>query len=610
MKTIALACFSMVLLTLSGCGSQDRYQVADPPEYLEILEGDFANISRVPTVSNGSNRGRSAEVDGVMYFLPSSVSVYRVTESGYEILPFIPESSIRQMVAGPDGDLWVIDSYARLYSLQNDQWVFEYDIDMESGSVGGMIYDNQDRLIVYGDYNGLWCRATSGEWTLEPGPDSLTIVDGWSSFGQDPVFVDMYSRVYTEGDDGWELSDPLWGNLGGYYPLIEGNNQGWLAVPQLSEKILHLNIGQGWQEYPYNEMIRYLFWLDDDLYATNHGADNLYKWSGTAWETFLSFPWGNAVTCIHSFPANAGQRLFFEKGGTLLFDGTSLAIETPVLGNIKGMVSYENSNHMVLNNGFHYRDGGGDGVWEVVGQPFPNIDYSYHKKMIMEDDQNQLILMGNDHIRIWDGGSSYQEIPLDHGTDGFYSQPGGEVVLLLDDRTIGVWAGGEFNVIGPHDEYSHSINDCLLEDSGQVIIATNDHLRRVGQDESPIVLTFQGWRCRAITRVEQWGLVCGGSGHLVTLDNGRVTNKTPAWALEEGWGMANITELMADWLGGCLAYDSSSQALLRFDGEQWWSENDEWLAWINYGTQFTDNRDGTYFLSDDDVYLLLELEGQ
>ncbi len=99
MKLTVAALVGLVLVTIAGCGSQDRYQVTNPPTYMEILDGEFAAITRLPSLHNDTYSGRSAEVDGVMYFYASSGVVYRATDSGYETLPFIPGFFVQAMVA-------------------------------------------------------------------------------------------------------------------------------------------------------------------------------------------------------------------------------------------------------------------------------------------------------------------------------------------------------------------------------------------------------------------------------------------------------------------------------------------------------------------------------
>ena len=117
MKSITLALFGLVLLMLSGCGSQDRYQVMEPSPYVEIHESRFATISRVPSLHNHGTSYSTAEVDGVMHFSSGSGIVYKVTDEGYETLPIISGFFESHLVAGPDGHLWVTDQFAQLYSL-------------------------------------------------------------------------------------------------------------------------------------------------------------------------------------------------------------------------------------------------------------------------------------------------------------------------------------------------------------------------------------------------------------------------------------------------------------------------------------------------------------
>ncbi len=67
--------------------------------------------------------------------------------------------------------------------------------------------------------------------------------------------------------------------------------------------------------------------------------------------------------------------------------------------------------------------------------------------------------------------------------------------------------------------------------------------------------------------------------------------------------------MAVDWLGGLLAYDNNRGSLLRFDGDHWSNQTIDDMWMIDYGVIFVDNRDGTFFLHDSDIVLLIELEG-
>ncbi len=212
-----------------------------------------------------------------MYFNSGSGFFYKVTDAGYETLPKIPDFYGHHMVAGPDGQLWVTDHGALMYSLQEGQWVFEVDLHLESGALEGLLMDNQGRLLAYGDTTGLWCREPSGQWNVQPLPENTRLSSGWSDFGQDPVFVDFNYRVVIEGDDGWESSDSFCNGSGWDQPRIQGNPQGWLVVRCSESKLIFLNYGDGWQEMPYTVDVNHVFWLDDELFATSSHGDELFR---------------------------------------------------------------------------------------------------------------------------------------------------------------------------------------------------------------------------------------------------------------------------------------------------------------------------------------------
>ncbi len=610
MKSITLVLFGLVPLMLSGCGSQDRYQVMEPSPYMEIQEGRFATISRVPSLHNRGTSYSTAEVDGVVYFSSGSQIVYRVTDEGYETLPIIPDLFVNHMVADPDGQLWVTDPFAQMYSFQDGQWVFEVDLNI-SGHLNGLLSDNQGRLFAYGDDNGLWCRESSGEWNLNILPENTSLQDGWSDFGQDPIFVDSQLRLFTEGADGWQLSDSLGEDLQLYRAEIQGNPQGWLAVPSFDDQIIFLNHGDGWQEIPYTRYVNHVFWLGDDLYATYSGSDDLLHWSGADWEPFLSFAGTNLANCFNSQSSGTGRQLFFHNGASLYFDGSSLALETPGLGDLYGLVSFENSNHLILSNGYHYRDGGGDGIWQEVGAPLADGRFVDDHNIMVIDDRDQLVFFGQYVIKVWNGNSSYQEIPVEPRLKGIYPQSDGRVVVA-SNYMLGLWAEGGFRWLGEHHENSSEIQSCLLEDDDGVWVVAHSHLRWVEPEQSAITLTFQGWVCNAAILAEEWGLVCSGSGHLVAVDGSKVHNLTPGWADGSDWRVTTIRSLIPDGQGRWLAFDSQKSSLLLFDGVQWWGQEDEELLWIEgwfIRPHFTDVRDGTILMQIWNMVFMVELEG-
>jgi len=607
MKSILVALFGLVLLLLSGCGSQDRYHVVEPLLYREIHEQEFSNISRFPLLYNNKGIYATAEVAGDMHFYGGAGGIYKETESGYEPLPIFPRNVVRDMVAGPDGNLWVTDNFAQIYSMQDGQWVYEVNLNIPAGFVKGMLFDNQDRLFVYGGSGGLWCRKPSGEWSQETLPDFIHLIDGWSDFGQDPVFIDLDSRVVTEGEDGWEISDSLWEGPSSHYPQIQGNPQGWLVVHCSDWPILYLDYGDGWQEMSFTTAVNHVFWLGDELYGTHSNKEDLFHWSGIDWEPLLSFPWTNSMSCFNSLPTDQGQQLFFNNGASLLFDGSSLTVESPSLGRLYGLASFEDSYHSILSNGHHYRDAG-DGVWAEVGVPSPDDGLVVSHHSVLVDDQDQLVFFFQNKIQIWTGESSYQEIPLGQTIGEIYPQPDGRVVVV-NNYEIGLWAGGSFRWLGEHHEDGNDIQSCQLGAEDNIWVATRHHVRLLEAEQSHITLTFQGWNCYASVWAEQWGLACSGSGHLIVVDGSKVYNRTPSWRGDTDWSPAEVTSMAVDRLGGLLAYENNRGSLLRFDGDHWSNQTIDDMWMIDYGVIFVDNRDGTFFLHDSDIVLLIELEG-
>ncbi len=64
MKSFLVALFGLVLLLLSGCGSQDRYHVVEPPLFMEIQDGNFSTTSWVPSLYHERYSYETAEVHG------------------------------------------------------------------------------------------------------------------------------------------------------------------------------------------------------------------------------------------------------------------------------------------------------------------------------------------------------------------------------------------------------------------------------------------------------------------------------------------------------------------------------------------------------------------
>ncbi len=598
------------LLLLSGCGSQDRYQVTDPPIYMEVHEGSFAQINRIPIMHNVGHGYLTAKVNGEIYFSGENGNTYKNTSTGYQALPAISGFKIKDMVTGPGGHLWVTNKYAEMHSFQNGEWVFEIDILIESGSIDGLLYDSHGRLLAYGDNRGLWCREVSGEWNLMAVEDNSTIEAGWSEYGYDPVMVDKYGRLLTEQDGVWSFSEPISNDLYSWNMEIVGNDQGWLLMSAVEDRRFFINFGDSWQEYQYTENLRHMFWLGEDLFALQMYDDALLKWSGTNWEPFLIYDWPWDLTGFNSLAEGTGRRLFYNSGASLFFDGLSLTQKTGPLGQVQSVASLGNTTHLFFSTGVHYQSIGDDGHWDEVGNLSTDDSYFYYFPEMLVDDMGQLVFLKSTGMRIWDGGSSYREISLDEEIFKSFPQADGRILLLLGEGSMGQWANGVFSELPDHEDLYRHVISCQFDDAGQILLATNDHLRVINQERSFISLTLHGWECRTMVWSDEWGQLCGGNGHLLTVNGSTVLNKTPAWHSDAVWHGVSVRQLQPAWLGGWLALDPNRDSLIWFDGEQYWGQGGGDLDEMDYATELRMNLDGSYLLFSYDIVLKVELEGQ
>lgn len=602
MKPILQIFFLMTILLLSGCGSQDRYEVMDPHVHFIIEGQDWGTATAVPTVHNSFNPSPAAVVDGRFYFGSRGGMIYVVTPTGYETLPRPGELYVRDLITGPDGLLWMTDNNGRVLYFQDGQWVLDVDLDLDWDSGTRMLLDNQNRILLMGDREdiyhrgntrGLWRREESGQWSQQDLPGDPDIMHGWCENGQPPIFLTRHLELITEERDGWQISDPVWENIDREDVELQCSQEEAMAIRLGDDRDFLLNEGDGWQLVEGHERLRHLFWFENELYSVMRYENAMYRWEADGWVFSHEFSDLPSSGHVWSLALDSRRVLYFPHGGSLIFDGHELTQNTSLLGYPKAVVRYGGMDHLYMSESVHLQGTGG--VWEVVGRPFESENRSSINKKMLVDDQDQLVFFSYDEIITWDGVNYHRQV-MDQDIYRTYLQEDRKV-LILSDGQVGVWSQGELRWIGHLDEFIYDVIGAQWVSDEKIQVLTRTHLLLVEPDRNTIALTFQGWAPKGGASGPGSSLAAGGIRRMVVIEDENVQDITPHWGTVQGEG-SRISTMIADGLGGWIVYDYDRSALLRFDGENWFDMGTYFWNSIYENGTLTSNGDGTFILQD------------
>ncbi len=600
----------MTLLMLTGCGSQDRYEVMPPHVNFIIEDQNWGTATAVPTVHNSFNPSPAAVVDGRFYFGSRGGMVYAVTPTGYETLPRPNNLYVRDLLKGPDELLWMTDNNGRILYYQEGQWELDVDLDLDWDSGTRLLLDNQGRLLLMGDHEddfhkgntrGLWRRDDAGQWTKQDIPGDPDIMHGWCEYGQSPVFLTSHLELITEDGDRWQISDPVWDDFDGEQIKLQISEDGRMVILNTEYRDFLLNDGDGWQFIDSDYYMRHLFWFGTELYGVAKYSDELMHWDGEDWISISETIDSSGSGIVWSRPHGSERILYFHSGGSMVFDGLELRPNTQLLGYPHAVVRYGGMDHLYMTYGAHLV--GTDGVWQVAGWPDGADDRSSIAKRMVVDDRDMLVFFLSSEIATWDG-NEYHRLPTDQSLSRIYLQDDGKVVVLSMDR-VGVWSQGELRWMGYLEDYAYDAIGAKWNSNEKIQVLFRDHLRMVEPESSTITLAFQGWTPRVSASGPGSSLACAGIERMVVIEDGDVLDLTPNWGSVQG-EEARISAMIADGLGGWIVYDYDRSSLLRFDGESWYDMGVNFWNTIYDGGTLTSNGDGTFILQDYGYVFLIE----
>ena len=611
MKSFWGIVFIVSLMLLAGCGSQDRYEVMPANSNYIIEEQAWGTVTGVTTVHNNFNPSPAAVVDGRFYFGSRGGMVYAVTPTGFETLPRPNDLFVRDLIAGPDGLLWMTDYNGRVLSFQDGRWELDQDLDLDWDTGTRLLLDHENRLLLMGDHEdeyykgntrGLWRRDGTGQWSQQDLPGDPDIMHGWCEYGQPPVFLTRHLELITETPDGWQVSDPVWPDVNNNGVELQCSEDGKMAIRMPGDYGFLLNNGRSWQLMATDIVLEHLFWFENQLFGLPRYLDQLLRWDGEAWAFFQNTIPDYHNTGAWSLADGSRRILYCSQGGSMIFDGMELVENTAPLGYPQTVVRYGGMDHLYMYHGLHVM--GTEGQWEVVGDPFGSSDRSSINKRMLVDDQDHLVFWSGNKLAVWEG-ESYRIITFDQSLTG-YLQPDGTIVFLSYDQ-VGVWTQGQLNWVGFHDESQWSVIGAQWLSPEKIQLLTRTHLRVVEPEQNAITLTFQGWTPRVCASGESGRLAVGGVERLVVIEDGEILDITPTWGTTQGEA-ARINTLISDGLGGWVVFDYDHSTLLRYDGGNWFDMGVNFRTIIYDSGTLTSNGDGSFMLQDYGYVFLVDPE--
>jgi len=611
MKSVCLKILLLAVVVLGGCGHQDRYEVVSPEVSFVVEDAAWGRVTALPTLENSFDPSPAVVVDGRQYFGARGGLVYAVTPTGYETLPRPDGTFVRSLIKGPDGLLWRSDYNGRIYYFQDGAWQLDHDLDLIWDTRLEMLIDDQNRIVLMGNrddgFNSegrrhLWRRETSGQWSKMNIPGDPDIMHGWCEHGLPPVFITGHLELINEGPDGWEISAPLLEDIHESDVEIQGNEAGHQAVRVQGEGFFLLNTGEGWEIMDSNNRLGHLFWLNGELYGIKRWADDLLRWDGEQWIQIHSTPNEMSGDFVWSLANGSDRIVYFEHGGSMVFDGASWTVGTRPLGELSAFVRHNGQDHLYLKMGQHII--GNNGVWEEAGRPFEENNRSSTWLRMVVDDEDRLTFLKGYSIRRWTG-SEYLDFPSDKFLRRTYLQDDGKVVVLSGSH-VGVWSGGQLRWLGFVDENDLHSYGARWESDERIHVLSGSHLTLVQPNQSNITFTFQGWYPRFMAAGPgRQKMAIGGNERTIVIDGDNITDITPIWGSTHG-DAGRLSAMISDGFGGWLAFDHERFRLLRFDGERWSSMGNDFWSAIRDGGTFTSNHDGTFLLQEQGYVFLIE----
>lgn len=591
-----------VLVMLAGCGSQDRYEVMDPPGGLVIEESNWGQITKLETVHNRLSPGPATVIGNDHYFGSVDGMIYRPVGTGYEVQPRPEDLNVAALLQGPDDLLWMADPGGRILYFENGQWILDNDLNLSAESNTNLLLDHEGRILLFGGEGRLWRRDLSGQWTNQDIPDETNLVHGWCDYGQAPVFLTENFQLVAEGAQGWDISEPLMeSDLKAYE--IQCSELGYKVVRYQDNNDFLLNMGDGWQIVTSSQRMIHMFWLGNELFGTRTYNGNLHKWDGSSWNEFLPLNGGPRRVYCWSSPSESGRYLYFDYGETWFFDGENLTEITPRLTWPVDFVRHEGTDHIYTRFGKHLQLQ--DGVWEDHGYPIEGVVSSSSDFRMVVDDRDELVFFSVQGIAQWNG-ETYHLNPFNVWGLSIFLQTDGKVVFFSDHK-IGVWTQGQVRWSGYFEESIYNVYGARWESDDRVVMLLRGNLSLVEPHQTTITFTFQGWTPSQMAGGQGQVLACSGPGRVIEVDGLSVKDITPRWESSDGVS-ADLSTLIADGYGGWLAFDYERHSLLRFDGQKWLDMRGDFGGPGNYYRRLNSNRDGTFILKYFESVYLVEPE--